>query len=154
MSTPGPRFGPRMRPADAVLWTIEHDPVLRSTIVGVAVLDGTPEWKDVVERLDRLTRLMWPLRQKAVSPPLRSGPPRWVTDPDFDLSFHLRRVRLPEAQGLDGVLRLAGQLASAAFDRSRPLWEAVLVEGIDGDRSALVMKLHHSLTDGVGAIEL
>ena len=143
-----------MRPADAVLWTIEHDPVLRSTIVGVALLDGTPEWKDVVERIDRLTRLVWPLRQKAVSPPLRSGPPRWVTDPDFDLSFHLRRVRLPEPEGLDGVLRLAGQLASAAFDRSRPLWETVLVEGLEGDRSALVMKLHHSLTDGVGAIEL
>lgn len=151
---PGPSFGPRMRPADAILWTIEHDPVLRSTIVGVAVLDGTPDWKALVERIDRLTRVVWPLRQKAVSPPLRSGPPRWVTDPDFDLSFHLRRVRLPESGGLPAVLALGGQMASAAFDRSRPLWEALFVEGLDDGRSALIMKLHHSLTDGVGAIEL
>jgi len=146
--------GERMRGPDALLWAIEHDPVLRSTILGIMVLEGTPAWDDLVARIDRLTRFVPRLRQRVEEHPLRAGPPRWVADTAFDLGYHLRRVRLPSEGDLATVLELAGPLVAAGFDRSRPVWEIVLVEGMAEGRSALLLKLHHSLTDGVGAIEL
>lgn len=143
-----------MTASDAVLWDIEKDPVLRSTITAVAVMDRSPDWDRFVARLDRASRLIPRLRQRVIVPPLRVGPPRWVVDPSFDLSYHVRRVRAPEPADLRAVLDLAQPLSMEAFDRARPLWEFTLVEGLTDGRAALVQKLHHSLTDGVGGIEL
>lgn len=147
-------FAEQMNAADAVMWDIEKDPVLRSTITALAVLDRSPDWDRLVERVDRASRLIPRLRQRVVVPPLRIGPPRWVVDPDFDLDYHLRRVRLPEPGTERQLLDFAQPIAMQSFDRARPLWEFTLVEGLEGGRAALVQKLHHSLTDGVGGIEL
>ena len=81
------------------------------------------------------------------------GPPHWSGDPNFDLLYHLRRVRVCEPTD-DAVLDLARTAAMAGFDRSRPLWEYTLVEGLEGGRAAMVMKVHHSMTDGVGGMKL
>lgn len=148
------RFPTHMNPSDAVLWDIEKDPVLRSTITAIAMLDQAPDWDRLVARMDYASRVIPRLRQRVVVPPLRLGPPRWVIDPDFDLSYHLRRTRSPAPGTLRQVLDLAQPMASAAFDRARPLWEFTLVEGLDGGGAALIQKIHHTLTDGVGAIEL
>ena len=143
--------------SDAVLWDIEKDPVLRSTITAVAMLDQAPDWARLERRLQHGSIVVPRLRQRVVVPPLRLGPPRWVDDSRFDLGYHLRRVRAPQGRKLDWVraaLDVAQPLAMAPFDRARPLWEFTVVEGLPGGRAALIQKVHHTLTDGVGGIRL
>jgi WS/DGAT/MGAT family acyltransferase len=89
-----------------------------------------------------------------VEPPLGLGMPAWVADGDFDLRFHVRRVRLPAPGTTRQLLDLVQSDAMAPFDRSRPPWRASLVEGLEGDRAAYVLKLHHSITDGQGGTQL
>ena len=148
------RFPDHMKPSDAVLWDIEKDPVLRSTITAVALLDRSPDWDRLVQRIDYASRVIPRLRQRVVVPPGRISRPRWVVDPGFDLAYHLRRARVPPPGRLRDVLDLAQPLSIDPFDRARPLWEFTLVEGMEGGRAALVQKIHHTLTDGVGGIEL
>jgi len=143
-----------MSPSDSVLWSIEHDPLLRSTITAVALFDRPPDWERLVARLEAATVTVPRLAQRVVSAPLGLGPPRWVPDPHFDLAYHLRRVQAPEPRDLSAVLAIAQPIAMAAFDRERPLWEFTVVEGLADGRAALIQKLHHSLTDGVGGVEL
>jgi WS/DGAT/MGAT family acyltransferase len=140
------------------MWNIEKDPVLRSTIVAVAVLDRSPDWEQVRRRFERATLFIPRLRQRVQSPPLRLGPPRWAFDPSFDIDFHLRRFRLPPPASMRTLLDVVGPVATAGFDRARPLWEATLLEGLDldgrADAAAMVLKVHHAITDGVGGMEL
>jgi len=143
-----------MSASDAVLWDIEKDPVLRSTITAIAILDRAPDWDRLVERIDYASRVIPRLRQRVIVPPMRIGPPRWVVDPGFDLTYHLRRTSVRPPGTLRDVLDLVQPLAIAAFDRARPLWEFTLVEGLEGGRAAFVQKIHHTVTDGVGGIEL
>ncbi|HVJ97616.1 MAG TPA: wax ester/triacylglycerol synthase domain-containing protein, partial [Acidimicrobiia bacterium] len=81
-------------------------------------------------------------------------PPRWVVESTFDLDFHLRRLRLPPPGDAPALLDALQPIASCSFDRARPLWEFTLFEGLEGGRAALAMKVHHSVTDGVGGMEL
>jgi diacylglycerol O-acyltransferase / wax synthase len=148
------RFDLHMTDADALMWNIEKDPTLRSTIVTVLTLDRSPDWATLVERVERGTRLIPRLRQRVVTPFLRAGPPYWSADPHFELSYHLRRIRAPEPGNFECVLDLARNAAMAGFDRARPLWEYTLIDGLAGGRSAMVIKVHHSMTDGVGGMKL
>jgi diacylglycerol O-acyltransferase / wax synthase len=147
-------FPTYMSDADALLWNVERDPLLRSTIVTVALLERSPDWDRLRAKLDRGSRLIPRLRQRVLVPPLRLGPPQWSGDPDFDLDYHLRHVRLPFAGDLDAVLELVRPATMSGFDQERPLWEFTVVEGMDDGRAALVMKVHHSMTDGVGGMRL
>ncbi len=140
--------------ADAFTLRMERDPLLRSTIVAVAVFDRAPEWDSFVDRIERATRLAPTFREKLVATPLGLASPRWVVDPDFDLTWHLRRTRVPEGGDLAAVLEFARTTGMTAFDHDRPLWEFTLVEGLPDARAALVMKVHHSLTDGIGGIQI
>jgi len=143
-----------MRDSDAFSWYMEQDPLLRSTVVTVMMLDGNPDWERLPDRFERVTRLSPGFRHHVVMPPLRLATPRWVVDPDFDLSWHLRRIEAAPPRTLATVLDFARKTAMAGFDRDRPLWEATVIEGLEGGRAALVMKLHHALTDGIGGMEL
>lgn len=148
------RFEERMSDADALMWTIEKDPLLRSTITTVAVFDTAPDRARLTQAVDRASRLVPRLRQRVVSNPLSIAPPRWEVDPNFDLSFHLRWVRAAADGSLRDVLDIAEPIAMQGFDRARPLWEMTVVEGLEDGRAALVVKLHHSITDGVGGVKL
>jgi len=143
-----------MRASDAFTWYMERDPALRSTVVVIDWLDRAPDWDVLVDRVDRISRLMPSLRQRVVESPFRLTVPRWTYDPDFDLSWHLSRITAPRPRTRDAVLGLARRSAMAAFDPARPLWEVTLVEGIKGGEAALIIKLHHSLSDGVGAMRM
>ncbi len=140
--------------SDAFAWYMEKDPVLRSTIVAVNRLEGSPDWELLRLRIDRLTRLVPRFRMRVQAPPLRLGPPRWSIDEDFDLDYHLRRVRLGGAGGWPDVLEFARTAAMADFDRARPLWEFTVLEDMADGGAAFVTKLHHSLTDGIGGVQL
>jgi diacylglycerol O-acyltransferase / wax synthase len=143
-----------MRASDAFSWHMERDPALRSTVVAVGWLDRAPGWDVLVTRVDGMSRLMPSLRQRVVESPFRLTPPRWTYDPRFDLHWHLRRVTAPAPHTRDAVLQLARRSAMGAFDRDRPLWELTLVEGIEGGEAALILKIHHSLSDGVGGMRM
>ena len=104
--------------------------------------------------MDRASRVVIRMRQKVVIPPLPATPPRWVVDPDFDLDYHLRRVALPAPGTLRQLLDLAELTLQSPLDTSRALWEAIYVEGLEGGRAALLTKLSHAITDGLGGIAL
>jgi diacylglycerol O-acyltransferase / wax synthase len=142
-----------MRETDAFSWYLENDPGLRSTILAIAWLDGRPDFDVLSARLERATRMAPRFRQCPMQPPLRIATPRWV-DVEFDLSLHLRRMDAPRPHTPATVIEFARVEAMSSFDRSRPLWQFTLVENLVDDRSALVMKIHHSLTDGIGGAEL
>jgi diacylglycerol O-acyltransferase len=153
-----PRFPHHMSDEDALMWHIEKDPILRSTIVAVALFDQPPDFERLRARLERATCEIPRFRQHVLSPPFRVGPPRWSVESTFDLDFHLRRVRLPAPGTERTLLDVLQPMASAAFDRARPLWEFTLIEGLydnDGtERAAFAMKVHHTVTDGVGGMAL
>jgi diacylglycerol O-acyltransferase / wax synthase len=148
------RFEDRMRDADALAWSIEKDPMLRSTIIAVLILDQAPDRALVSERLERGSRLVPRLRQRVVTNPWSLAPPRWEVDPYFDLDYHLRWTRAAGTQDMAQVLRVAEPIAMQGFDRDRPLWEMTVVEGLADDEAAVIMKIHHSITDGVGAVKI
>jgi len=92
-------------------------------------------------------------RQKLAFAPV-SGRPVWVDDPYFDLEYHLRHTALPAPGGDDDLKRLVGRVLSQPLDRDRPLWEMWLIEGLEGDRFALLIKVHHCMMDGVAGASL
>ena len=142
-----------MRQTDAFTWAMESDPRLRSTVVTVILLERSPDW-DVVRSRFEVVCAALPMFRKRVAESLPPAPPHWEDAPDFDPDFHLRRVSAPEPGTLEGVLEMARLAAMADFDRARPLWEATLIEGLDGGKAAVLCKFHHGLTDGVGGVQI
>ena len=139
---------------DQATWHMERDPALRSTVVAVTWLDKAPDWDVLQKRVDRMSRSMPGMRQIVVQTPVPLSTPRLVVDQHFDLSWHLRRVRLAESRDQEAALELARRAAMDAFDRDRPLWEFTLIEGLEDGRAAFLVKLHHSLADGVGGMRM
>ena len=113
------RFENRMSDTDALMWGIEKDPLLRSTIVAVSILDQAPDRDRLVERIERSTRMITRLRQRVVSPPFSVAPPRWVVDPNFDINYHLRFLNAPGAGTMRDLLDLAAPIGMQGFDRAR-----------------------------------
>ncbi|MEZ4279695.1 MAG: wax ester/triacylglycerol synthase family O-acyltransferase [Myxococcota bacterium] len=149
-----PRSHEPMSPLDELLFRSERDPVKRPTMAAIFLLDGTPEWDRIEETFERASREYLRLRQRVVEPTAGFGPACWTTDPDFDLAYHLRRARLaPGATVADIVAWLEPELMTP-LDASRPLWTATFFEGLEGGRAALVFKISHALSDGVGGIQI
>ena len=144
----------RMSDSDALMWNIERDPVLRSTITGVWLLDRAPDRARLRERAERALHHIPRLRQRVAANPFSIAPPRWEIDPDFDFDFHLRFVRAPGAGSRRELLDFCQPIAMQSFDRDRPLWELYVVEGLSGDTAGIVMKLHHAISDGVGLVQM
>ena len=139
-----------MSGADALLWTIGRNPVLRPTVIAVMVLDKSPDWATVQARVATLTEIVPRLRSHAVVRPWGRGRPQFVEDGQFDLSLHLRRMALPPRATFRDVLDIAQIMGTTGFDPFLPLWEVAEIDSFDGERAALIIKLHHSLVDGVG----
>ena len=145
---------PRMNDMEAVMWRAERHPSLSSTIMAIELLDTVPDWKRLRYAHEWGSRLVKRFRQRVVDPFPHVRAPEFEEDPDFDLDRHLRRERIGPDAGIDEVLEVAEAVALAPLDRSRPLWEAVLVEGVGAGRSAYILKSHHSLSDGIAGIQL
>jgi diacylglycerol O-acyltransferase len=149
-----PQFGDRMSSTDATMWVIEKDPLLRSTIVGVVLLDRPADREALTRVWERASRAVVRLRQRVVSDPYSVAPPLWQVDPQFDLGYHVRFVKTVGDGTMRDLLDLVGPIGMQSFDRARPLWEVVGVEGLAEGRGALIFKLHHSMTDGIGFVNL
>ena len=144
----------RMNEMETLMWRSERHPRLSSTILALMVLDQPPDWNRLVAAHEWGSELIPRLRDRVLEPVLPVGPPAWVPDDHFQLDYHLRRTRLPGAGTMDALLSFTSSFALSPLDRERPLWEAVLVEGLDDGKAAYVLKMHHSLTDGLGSIQL
>jgi diacylglycerol O-acyltransferase len=145
----------RLSGFDFATWrTASADPVMRSPIIGLIALESSPDWDRLVDRFDRASRVAPVLRQKVLEGPADILSPRLVIDPDFDLSFHMRRFRVADPGTWDQVLDETRRQSMTDFDLARPLWRVTLLEGLEGGRAALIVKLHHAIADGQGAMML
>ena len=143
-----------MSDAEALMWNLEKDPYLSSSFASLTILDQPPDFARFRGRIELAVEAVPRLRQR-VAPVLgRLAPPAWTDDPDFDLDYHVRRLGLPAPGTLRQLYDLASLLAGDPFERSRPLWEFVIIEGLDDGRAALFQKMHHTVTDGEGGIRL
>ncbi|HKA13827.1 MAG TPA: wax ester/triacylglycerol synthase domain-containing protein [Myxococcota bacterium] len=143
-----------MNAIEALMWRGEADPRLRSTICSFGVLDCAPDWQRFLAACEWGTRMVPRFRQKVVEPAFGLGNPVWVNDPDFDLHYHVRRQRITEGGGWREALECAEQIAMTPFDRARSPLEVVLFEGLPEGRAAMLLKMHHSATDGIGGFQL
>jgi diacylglycerol O-acyltransferase len=103
----------------------------------------------VLSRLDRIPRY----RQRLAYTPLE-GHPVWVDDASFNIRYHVRHSRLPHPGNTRQLKRMAGRIFSQHLDREKPLWELWVIEGLEGDRLAIVSKVHHCMVDGISGSEL
>ncbi len=126
-----------LRNSDAFTWAMESDPRLRSTVVSVVLLDRSPDWAEVRERFDLISRKLPMFRQRVV-PSRPPAPPHWEYAPDFDLGYHVRRASAPGTGTLDDVLEMARLAEMQAFDRARPLWETTLIDGLEDGQAAVI----------------
>src|SRR4029079_14606063 len=92
--------------------------------------------------------------KKLPSPPIGMGMPLWIDDPSFNLEYHIRHTALPDPGSEEQLRLLAGRIFSQRLDRSKPLWELWLVQGLERNRFALINKTHHSLVDGVSGVDI
>ena len=143
-----------MSPLDASFLHIE-DAVTHMHIGSVGIFEGPPpgpgEVRDAIAaRLPLVPRY----RQKVRFVPFELGRPVWVDDPHFNLDYHVRRTALPAPGGDDELRNLVGRVMSQQLDRSKPLWELWVAEGLDSGRWAMVSKTHHCMVDGVSGTDL
>lgn len=125
----------------------------------MAVLDPSdaPEgysFERVVGLIEERLHLVPPFRRRLAHVPLALHHPLWIEDPHFDMIHHVRRVALPAPGGMRELSDMAGRIASVPLDRTRPLWEAWVIEGLEGGRFALMVKVHHCAVDGASGAGL
>jgi diacylglycerol O-acyltransferase len=113
-----------------------------------------PPYDDVLEHIRSRLHLVPRYRQKLAVPPGGIGRQRWVDDPRFNLEYHVRHTALPRPGDDERLLRLAGRIFSQRLDRTKPLWELWMVEGLEDEKWALISKTHHALVDGVSGVDL
>ena len=144
----------RLSAFDMLLHRGEANPRTRSGIMALEILDTTPDWDRFLAVFENASRRVLRLRQKVVVPTVPTASPRWVVDPDFNLNYHVRRLRVPEPGTVRQVIDLAEVNLQSPLDISRPLWTATLVEGLADGRAATLLHMSHAVTDGVGAVEM
>jgi diacylglycerol O-acyltransferase / wax synthase len=124
-------------------------------VAGVLVFDGDPpDYEELVEAIESRMHLVPRYRQKLAHVPLGQGRPVWVDDPHFNVRYHVRHSALPPPGSDEQLKNLAGRLFALPLDRTKPLWEINLVEGLEDGRFALISKTHHALVDGVSGVDV
>jgi diacylglycerol O-acyltransferase len=150
----GVTFESHMSDFEALMWNVEKDPWLNPSGGVVVVCDRPPDVEDYRRRIANAVAEIPRLRQRVVPGMGRLSPPRWAPDPEFDLDNHVRHVALPAPGTLRQLYDLAARLMQDPFDRTRPLWLFVIVDGLEDGRGAMFAKLHHTIADGYAALRL
>ena len=140
--------------ADAMFLKGEADPRTRQTGHSIYVLDSIPDYDRFVAVWERISRLLPPLHQRLVRSPVPGRLPVWEDVADVDLRYHVRRLAVPAPGTFRQVLDFAEIDGMIMHDPARPLWQVTLMEGLDGDRAALLLKFHHVWLDGQKNIEV
>jgi diacylglycerol O-acyltransferase len=143
-----------MSDAEGLMWRLEKDPHLSSTFGSVTVLDRPPDFGRLRARMERAVTAVPRLGWRVQPAPANLSAPLWVDDPDFEIDYHVRRVALAKPGTMRQLLDLATLVVVDPFDRTRPLWQFLVVEGLRGGKAALVQKMHHTITDGEGGVQM
>jgi WS/DGAT/MGAT family acyltransferase len=138
---------------DAAFLNFER-PEFPYNVGSVGIFEGAIPFQKYVQHVETRIQLVPRYCQRVVTVPFNVAQPTWQDDPHFDVHNHIERVRLPEPADDAQLARFAGEFFSTQLDRSRPLWEVRLVEGLSGGRTAQVAKVHHCMVDGVAGVGL
>ncbi|HYL53473.1 MAG TPA: wax ester/triacylglycerol synthase domain-containing protein [Acidimicrobiia bacterium] len=144
----------RMSDTEAIMWAVEKDPALRSDFCNLTILDRRPSDERMRATMERALAAIPRLRQRVIGAPLRLVPPEFADDPNLDVESHVRVVGVPPPGDERAFFDLCGSLSEQSLDRARPLWEFTIIDGMAGGRAALLQKVHHAITDGVGGLRL
>jgi diacylglycerol O-acyltransferase len=149
-----PKHLDRLTPIDAS-FLHQEGPTSHMHVGGLTIVEGPPPaMEEFLEQIRRRLHLVPRYRHKLAHTALDSGRPVWIDDPSFNLEFHVRHTALPTPGGWEQLCALTARIFSQQLDRSKPLWEMWLIEGLEDDRFALISKTHHSLIDGIAGIDL
>ena len=147
-------FESKMSDAEALMWTIEKDPWLNPSGAMVSVLDKPLNVEAFRNRINNAAAEIPRMRERVVPGFGRLAPPTWQADAEFDLGYHIRHICLPAPGTERQLYDLCTRLYEDPYDRTRPLWMFVVIEGLEGGKGALFSKMHHAVTDGIGALRL
>ena len=145
----------RLTALDSSFLHLEDNQPSHMHVASVTIFAGkAPDYDEFVDGIAARLHMVPRYRQKLAFVPLGQGRPRWVDDPTFNISYHVRATALPPPGGEEELRALAGRVFSQRLDRDKPLWEVWIVQGLEGDRFALLSKVHHALVDGVSGADL
>jgi WS/DGAT/MGAT family acyltransferase len=149
----------RLGPQDASFLYLET-PSVHQHVSGVTILDpstapgGKLTYEDVTRVIASRLHLVPRFRQRVVFPPFAVGRPVWVDDQSFDIAFHMRKAGLPKPGSRKDLAEYVQRVTSRPLDRTKPLWEAYVIEGLEDGLMATLTKVHHAMVDGMSAIDL
>jgi len=144
----------RLTGLDASFLHLERDGA-HMHVASTIIFDGpAPSYEEFREHLEARLHLVPKFRQKLAFVPYGQGRPVWVDDPHLNLDYHVRHTALPEPGSEEQLRNFAARAFSQGLDRSKPLWELWLVDGLEGGRFAIVTKSHHCLVDGVSGADI
>jgi diacylglycerol O-acyltransferase / wax synthase len=135
---------------DALFLYIER-PGQPLSIASVSIFEGAVPLKKVRDLVESKLPLIPRYRQRVVFPPFNIGFPTWQVDPKFDIRNHIRQVTLRNGTEAD-LKALTSEIISTHLDRTRPLWDLLLVRGLEGNRTGMIARIHHCMTDGVAGV--
>jgi diacylglycerol O-acyltransferase len=148
----------RLSGMDATFLYVEthsaHMHVAMTGIYDVSTMAGGYSFDKVKEHIRSRLQLVAPFRRRLVQVPFQFHHPVWIEDPNFNLDYHVRRIGCPAPGGRRELAEVAAQIASIPLDRTRPLWEAWVIEGLKQDRVGFVVKVHHAAIDGASGAEI
>ena len=148
------QHGDRLTAVDAS-FLAQEGPATHMHVGAVMIFQGPPPvFDELADHVRARLHLVPRFRQKLAFPPLETGRPLWVDDPSFNLEYHVRHTALPAPGSEEQLRALAALVHSQALDRTKPLWEMWLVQGVAGGRFALLSKTHHALVDGSSGVDL
>ena len=153
MSTAGDHLD-RLTAVDASFLSNESS-VSHMHVGAILIFEGPPPlYVDLLEHIRGRLSQVPRFRQRLVVPPLEAGRPLWADDANFNLRYHIRHTALPDPGGEEQLKGLAGRVFSQQLDRSKPLWELWLVQGLERDRFAILTKTHHAMVDGISGVDI
>ena len=121
----------------------------------ILIFEGpAPSYGDLLDHVRSRLHLVPRFRQKLAYPPAQTGRPFWIDDPNLNLEYHVRHSALPAPGSEEQLRRMAGRVFSQQLDRSKPLWELWIVQGLTRNRFALLTKTHHAVVDGVSGVDI
>jgi diacylglycerol O-acyltransferase / wax synthase len=133
----------------------QEGPSSHMHIGGIVICEGpAPGYEEMLDHIRTRLHLVPRYRQRLAQPPMETGRPLWVDDPTFNLEYHVRQTALPAPGTEDQLMRLVARIMSQQLDRSKPLWEMWIIEGLEDGGFALITKTHHALIDGISGVDL
>jgi WS/DGAT/MGAT family acyltransferase len=143
-----------MSDAEALMWNVEKDPWLNPSGAAITILDRPLDDDHFMQTMRAAVAGLPRLYERVVPGIGRLATPVWVPDGEFELDYHVRFLRLPEPGTERQLFELAVRLYQEPFDRTRPLWRYVVIDGLQGGRAALWSIVHHAVADGIGQMRM